>query len=145
MKPSVGKQRRSGLPNATAAASHTLVVIPRREGNGFQASVRGHILDLIDPSSYALAPTSDDLFIVSIASALAWSARRFLRDSALPDYVSISAEWRTPEDLPSLADINLTVTVSIRAEAVRTALAAALENSLAARSHAEPVVHISLV
>jgi hypothetical protein len=58
--------------------------------------------------------------------------------------VSVSAKWRTHEDLPSLADIELTVTVSRHAEAVSAALAAAFANSLAARFLAEPVVHISL-
>lgn len=127
---------------------HNVFVIPRGQGNGFQARVRGHVLDLVDPSSYALAPTTDDLFIVSIAAALAWSARRFLRARSLPDYVSVSAEWRTHEDPPSPADITMTVTVSSGAEAVTAALTAALtatlENSLAARSLAEPVVRISL-
>ena len=102
------------------------------------------ILDLANPSSgHALARTPDDLFIVSIASELAWSAQRFLRAYGLPDDVTVSATWRTQEDLPSLAGISLTVTVSRRAEAVGAALGAAFENSLAARSLAEPVVHIS--
>ena len=58
--------------------------------------------------------------------------------------VSISATWRTSEDPPGLADINLTVTVSRLAETVGAALGAALEKNLAARPLAEPVVHISL-
>jgi uncharacterized OsmC-like protein len=126
-------------------SSHGLFVIPRGRGDGFRASIRGHILDLADPGSgHALAPTPDDLLIVSIASELAWSARRFLRAYGLPDDVSVSATWRTHEDPPSLADIKLTVTVPKRAEAVSAALAAAFANSLAARSLAEHLVHISL-
>ena len=57
--------------------------------------------------------------------------------------MSVSATWRTHEDQPSLADINLTVTVSQDAEAVTATLAAAFANDLAARSLAEPVVQIS--
>jgi hypothetical protein len=124
---------------------HELFVIPRGRGDGLRASIRGHILDLADPSSdHALAPTPDDLFVVSIASELARAARTFLRASGLPDDVSVAATWRTHEDLPSLADINLTVTVSRRAAAVSAALAAAFANRLAARSLPRPVVHISL-
>jgi putative redox protein len=135
----------NGDSHAVPTSSHGLFVIPRGRGDGFRASIRGHILDLADPSSgHALAPTPDDLFIASLASELAWSARRFLRAYGLPDYVSVSAKWRTNEDLPSLADINVTVTVSRRAEAVRAALAAVLSNSLAARFLAVPVIHISL-
>jgi putative redox protein len=135
----------NGDSDAEPTSSHALFVIPRGRGDGFRASIRGHILDLADPGSgHVLAPTPDDLFIASIAAELAWSARRFLQAYGLPDDVSVSAEWRTPEDLPSLADISLTVTVSRRAEAVGgAALAAAFQTSLAARSLAEPVVHIS--
>jgi len=131
--------------HAVPSSSHALFVIPRGRGDGFRASIRGHVLDLAEPSSgHALAPTPDDLFIVSIASELAWSARSSLRAYGLPDDVSVSATWRTREDLPSPADIDLSVTVSRRAEAVGAVLAAALANSLTARSPAESVVRISL-
>jgi len=124
--------------------NHTLFVTPRGEGHGFQARVRGHVLDLIDPGSYALSPTADDLFIVSMAAALAWSARSFLRDQGLPDYVGVSATWQTHDDPPALADIGLTVTVSRRAVAVQESLTTVLEASLAKRSLARPVVRVSL-
>ena len=140
-----GQNTGKGDSHAEPTSSHALLVNRHERRDGFWASIRGHILDLADPSSgHALAPTPDDLFIVSIASELAWSARSFLRASALPDDVSVSATWRTSEDPPGLADINLTVTVSRLAETVGAALGAALENNLAARSLAEPVVHISL-
>ena len=59
-----------------AAPSGALVVSPHERRDGFWASIRGHVLDLADPhSGHALAPTPDDLFIVSIASELAWTAR----------------------------------------------------------------------
>ena len=127
-----------------ARASHALFIIPARWGDGFTASIHGHMLELADPTDHRLAPSPDDLLIAAIASDLAWSARRFLRANALPDDVSVSARWQTTEGPPSLADITLTVTVSARAAAVSGALAAAFANSLAARSVAEPVVHISL-
>lgn len=171
MKPNFdSKQRRSDLTNAlttrpperikdqplrsvqntdngeseAAPTSHALFIIPTRRGDGFTASIHGHMLELADPTDYRLAPSPDDLLIASIASDLAWSARRFLRACGLPDDVSVSARWQTTEDRPSLADINLTVTVTRCAEPVSAALAAAFANSLAARSLAEPVVHISL-
>jgi uncharacterized OsmC-like protein len=127
-----------------APTGHALFIIPTRWRDGFKASIHGHMLELADPTDHRLAPSPDDLLIASIASDLAWSARRFLRAHGLPDDVSVSARWQTTEGPPSLADITLTVTVSTRAEAVSGALAAAFANSLAARSLAEPVVHISL-
>src|SRR5436305_3340492 len=130
--------------HAASTSSHALFVTRHERREGFWASIRGHVLDLADPNTgHALAPTPDDLLIVSIASELAWTARRILRAGGLPDDVSVSATWRTTTDPPSLADINLTVTMSRRAKAVSATLAAAFENSLAARSRAEPVAHIS--
>jgi hypothetical protein len=127
-----------------SASRNALFVVPRGEGDGFQARVRGHVLDLIDPNSYSLAPTADDVFVVSIAATLAWSARSFLRKRGLPDYVSIGAEWRAHEDRPDLSDIHLTLTVSRLAEAVRAELAAALESKLASRLLIKPVLNVSL-
>jgi uncharacterized OsmC-like protein len=124
--------------------SHALFIIPTRRGDGFQASIHGHMLELADPTDPRLAPTPDDLFIASIASDFAWSAQRFLRARGLPNEVSVSATWPTHEAPSSLADITLTVTVSRRAEAVAATLAASFANSLAVRSLAEPVVRVSL-
>jgi len=126
-----------------SSSSHTLSIVPRGEGNGFRANVRGHVLDLIDPSSYALAPTTDDLFTVSIAATLAWAARGFLRAHGLPDYVSVSAERRESPDSSGPWDISLVVTVSERAEPEAAELAAELEKTLATRLAANPGIHIS--
>ena len=81
-----------------------------------------------------------------VAAELAWTARTILRAHGLPDDVNVSAKWRTHEwqvGRPSVADITLTVTVSRRAKAASAALADAFAKSLAARSVAEPVAHIS--
>jgi hypothetical protein len=136
-------RRENGDFHATSASTRALFVLPHERRDGFWASIRGHALHLAEPSSHALAPTADDLFIVSLASTVAWCARRFLRARGLLDDVSVCAEWRTQDDAPNLTGINLTVMVSTCAEAVNAALAAALEKSLETRSVAEPVVHIS--
>jgi len=126
-------------PVRNGTASHALFVLPRAHGDGFRASIRGHILELADPSAdHELAPTPDDLHVASMASELAWSAQRLLRAHGLPDHVSVSAEWRA-----SPAGIDLTVTVSSAADAAGEALAAALEQRLAARSLHAPVVNIA--
>jgi hypothetical protein len=123
------------------ASSHALFVNRHERRDGFWANIRGHVIDLADPTSgQALAPTPDDLFIASVASDLAWYSQSLLRGYGLPDDVSVSAKWQTPR---GSAEITLTVTLSRRAAAVSAALAAALENRLAARSLANPVVHIS--
>ena len=78
--------------HAVSSSSHGLFVSPHERREGFWASIRGHVLDLADPNNgHALAPTPDDLFIVSIASGLAWTARGILHANGLPDDASVSA------------------------------------------------------
>jgi hypothetical protein len=126
-----------------AATSHALFVVPSGHGDGFHASIRGHMLELADPADHRLAPSPDDLLVASIASDLAWSARTSLRAHGLPVDVSVSAKWRRTEGLLGPAAVDLKVTVSRLTEAVGEALDAAFASSLAARSLGEPVVHIS--
>jgi hypothetical protein len=123
----------------------SLDVVPRFRGDGFQASIRGHILDLADPSSgHRLAPTPEDLLVVSIAAEIAWGARSLLRGSGCSDEVAVSAYWNPQPDVSQLADIHLTVTLPTRPDAVGAALAAQLQNRVAARRPANPALHISL-
>jgi putative redox protein len=125
---------------AAPAMRQALFVLPSRRGDGFRASIRGHLLELADPSpGHGLAPTPDDLLIASIASDLAWAARRLLRAQGLPDDVSVSAEWRTLENSPKVGDVSVTVTVSETLEAMSDALIASLMERVAARSLDEPV------
>jgi uncharacterized OsmC-like protein len=105
------------------------------------------MLELAEPSLvHGLAPTPDDLFIASIASDLAWSARHFLHAHGLPDDVCVSAEWRRLENPPSLADVSLTVTVPETADAMSDALEDALAERVAARSLDHPTrLHLRCV
>ena len=127
-----------------ASRIRALFITPTRWGEGFTASIHGHTLTLADPRDHRLAPSPDDLLVASIASDFAWCARRLLRANGLPDDVSVSARWQSTDGQPSLADIALTVRVSARANVASPALAAAFANTVAARSLAELVVHISL-
>jgi uncharacterized OsmC-like protein len=97
------------------------------------------LLELAEPSpAHRLAPTPDDLFIASIASDLAWSARRFLHAHGLPDDVNVSAEWGRLENPPRLTDVSMTVTVSETVEEMSDALKDTLAERVAARSLNEP-------
>jgi putative redox protein len=125
---------------AAPAMRQALFVLPSRWGDGFRVSIRGHLLELADPSpGHGLAPTPDDLLIASIASDLAWAARRFLRAHGVHEDVSVAAAWRTPESPSRLADIRVTVSVPDSAETESDALMAALEERVAARSLDEPL------
>jgi uncharacterized OsmC-like protein len=136
-------QRTDARETDAAPTGRALHIMPTRRGDGFKATIHGHTFELADPTDGRLAPSPDDLLIASIASDVAWSARRLLRANGLPDDLSVSATWRTTEGHSSLAEINLTVAVSSRAESMRTALSTAFEQSLVARSRADPLLHIS--
>ena len=126
-----------------SGSNHELFVIPRDRGNGFQASIRGHMLDLADPASgHVMAPTPNDLFVVAHASELAWCARRLLDVHGLSDGASVSAMWRTDGDLSAVAQFDLTLTLPSRAEELAGRVGLALNKSLAAGSVARPAVHI---
>jgi hypothetical protein len=109
-----------------------LFVIPSLRGDGFQASIRGHLLELADPNSaHGLAPTPDDLRIASIASDFAWLARRFLRDRGLNDYVSVTARQSRSNGSAVVDGVDVSLTVSKQVAAVRKKLSAVLEHESA--------------
>ena len=129
-------RQRSGHTNGPTArrllwdrvVDANLVVVPRRQGTGLQAWVRGRSVELADPTrSHAFTPTPDDLLVSAIASSLAWSARAFLARRSLEDYVTVSARWSTQG--PSLGDVDvyLRVTVANLTEVERDALREQLE------------------
>lgn len=123
--------------------NHALLVNPHERQDGFWANIRGNPFDLADPDSgHSLAPTPDELFILSIASALAWAAREFLRRYELPDGVSISATWQAEDGVRNFGDISMKVTVSSRAEASGRLLLAALQDALGTSSPSA-AVHLS--
>jgi len=116
--------------------TESLFITPTRR-DGFMASIRGRVLELEDPTD-RLAPTPDELVILSVASDVAWSARRLLRDHGITDQVNITATWRTVGDPPKLADVGVTVSVPPMVETVKAALLSALEERAAARSLDDP-------
>jgi hypothetical protein len=142
VRPSEGIEL-AGRDDSHPAATQVLFVIPRERGDGFKASIRGHMLDLADPTSgHALAPTPNDLFVAAHAAELAWCARRLLDAQGLPGGASVSATWRAEGDLSAVAQIDLTVALPLRAQAVADGLDAVLDKSLAAGSVARPTVHL---
>jgi hypothetical protein len=123
---------------------HALFILPARRGDGLLASVRGRVIVLADPAADPFAPTADELLILSIASELAWSARRFLTAQGQATDVSLAVTWQTVEDPPRVADISVTVTAPPIADALRAALQSELEKRAAVRSPRDPLrVHLS--
>jgi hypothetical protein len=132
---------KEGGVGAISASRQTLFVISNERGDGFHGSVRGHLLELADPTDPVLAPTPDDLLVASIASDIAWFARRFLRTYEFDDYLSVSGRWTLGRP-PELGKLDLTVAVPQSALSMRETLAAALESRLAARRFSPPQLHV---
>jgi hypothetical protein len=120
-----------------------LFVVPCRGGNGFRASVRGHLLDLADPGpGRRLAPTPRDLVAAALASDVAWFVRRLLRDRALDDYVSVSAWTSASEGLPTWCSFDVRVDVSQQAARIGPTLATALEERFVAQASKPPRIDV---
>jgi uncharacterized OsmC-like protein len=136
----VSSAARHAVPVRGLDSSRTLFVLPDPRSGGFRASIRGHQLVLADPDSrHELAPTPDDLLSTSIASSLAWRARRFLRTRGLDDYVTVTAEARSRQNSGELTDIALTVTITESSEDTLAALTGLLQAALVARSQDVPL------
>ena len=129
--------------DADTAPGRSLFVVPNKRGDGFRASVRGHMFELADPeSAHGLVPTPEDLLAVAIASDIAWFARRFLRTHGLDDHVSVSARARTDESPAGPGRFEVTVEVSRQAVVHGPTLATMLEHRLATHSPPAPEVRI---
>ena len=137
--PDVGPANRADPPE-----DHALFILPARRGDGLLASIRGRMIVLADPADDPFAPTTHELLILSIASELAWSARRFLSAQGQATDVSLAVTWQTVEDPPRLADISVTITAPPIGDTLCAALQSALEKRSAVRSPGDPLrVHIS--
>ena len=129
--------------DTTAVSGYAHFVVPNKRGDGFRASVRGHMFELVDPeSTHGLVPTPLDLLTAAVAADLAWFARGLLRDHGLDDSVSVAARVRVSESPAEPGGVDVTVEVSRDATALEATLAAALEGRLAAHSSLSPQLRI---
>jgi len=82
---------------ATTAEGRASMRVEHRGGDRFEIAVRGHHV-LVDQPVEAhgedLAPTPTELFVVSLASCVAFYARRYLRRHDLPeDGLAVDVSW----------------------------------------------------
>jgi hypothetical protein len=94
-----------GNGNATLLS---LFVTPEVRTGSFHASIRGHLLDLADPSRPGLAPTPDDLLVASLAAHATWSTQEIIGANRRGAVVSVAASWRPH----NLARVVIRVTLS---------------------------------
>lgn len=129
--------------HGAAVSGYAHFVVPNKRGDGFRASVRGHVFELVDPeSTHGLVPTPLDLRTAAVAADLAWFARGLLREHGLDDYVSVAARVRVSESPAEPGGVDVTVDVSRDAAALGATLADALERRLAAHSSLSPQLEV---
>ncbi len=89
--------------------------VDHKGGDLFEIAIRHHVLHAdqpIDEGGGDTAPTPTELFVVSLASCVAFYARRFLVRHDLPtDGLSVSAEFTMAERPARVGEIALSVRV----------------------------------
>ena len=89
------------------------VVVGYQQGDRFEITVRHHVLHADQPvpdGGDDSAPTPTELFVVSLASCVAFYARRFLARHELPATgLSVTAEFEMATRPTRVGDIDLTI------------------------------------
>jgi putative redox protein len=92
-----------------------IVRVDYEEGDRFRIGVRQHILHVdqpMDDGGTDVAPTPTELFVASLASCVAFYARRFLARHDLPTSGLVVTATFTMADRPArVGEINVAITV----------------------------------
>jgi uncharacterized OsmC-like protein len=87
--------------------------VEHKENDLFAISVRNHILNTDQPTEAGgsdLAPTPTELFVVSLASCVAYYARRFLARHSLPsDGLSVVTTYSMAERPTRVSEIQVSI------------------------------------
>ena len=91
------------------------LTVTHDKGDRFSIAVRGHVLHVdqpVDGGGEDTAPTPTELFVASLASCVAFYARRYLKRHGLPeDGLSVSAEADMGSKPSRVASMRVTVTL----------------------------------
>ena len=91
------------------------VTVTHEKADRFSIDVRGHVLYVDQPTADGgddTAPTPTELFVASLASCVAFYARRYLRRHGLPEEgLSVSAEAEMGSKPARVASMRVTVTL----------------------------------
>jgi uncharacterized OsmC-like protein len=92
-----------------------VIRVDHTEGDLFEISVRQHVLHADQPTDAGGsdgAPTPTELFVVSLASCVAFYARRFLVRHSLPsEGTSVTATFTMAERPARVSEIRLAITL----------------------------------
>lgn len=91
------------------------VRVEHEEGDRFRIGVRQHVLQVDQPEGDGgtdVAPTPTELFVASLASCVAFYARRYLSRHHLPtDGLAVTATFTMADRPARVAEINVEVAV----------------------------------
>jgi putative redox protein len=91
------------------------VRVDHEEGDRFRIGVRQHVLEVDQPKGDGgadAAPTPTELFVASLASCVAFYARRYLSRHDLPtDGLAVTATFTMADRPARVGEINLALTV----------------------------------
>jgi uncharacterized OsmC-like protein len=94
-------------------ADLSTVVVNHRKGNLFEVAVRQHALHTDQPLESGgddIAPTPTELFVASLASCVAFYARRFLERHDLPyEGLSVLTEWQMGARPSRVSELKMTI------------------------------------
>lgn len=100
------------MTNVNAATNH-LIKVEYKRGDMFEIDVRHHRLRVdqpIEDGGSDAAPTPTELFVVSLASCVAFYVRRFLTRHGLPaEGLSVAADFAMEERPARVGRIELTI------------------------------------
>lgn len=96
-------------------APRGVVRVDHEDGDRFRIGVRGHVIEVDQPvhdGGSDVAPTPTELFVASLASCVAFYARRFLTRHGLPTAgLVVTAGFTMAERPARVGEVTVTVTV----------------------------------
>lgn len=92
-----------------------VVRVEHKDGDHFEVAMRGHVVHVdqpLDDGGTDLAPTPTELLIASLASCVAFYARRYLARHDLPtEGLAVTASYRIAGRPARVGEIAMTLTV----------------------------------
>jgi putative redox protein len=122
--------------------------VEHEEGDRFRIGVRQHVLEVDQPEGDGgtdTAPTPTELFVASLASCVAFYARRYLSRHDLPTVGLVVTATFTMADRPArVGGINLAVTLPAGVPAERRAALLAVASHCTVHNTLEQSPHVTI-
>ena len=145
------RRQESLVSDGTAVADHPPMTVTHQGGDRFEITVRGHTVTVDQPDAMGgedTAPTPTELFVASLASCVAFYARRYLSRHDLPVEglrVEASYEMGTKPSRVSSFDVKVHLPEGVPEDRHKPLFAMVNACTVHSTLHHEPDVNIELV